>query len=62
MGEAVEKKMQEYWERFGDSFPTIPLARGRSDEEVIEIIDECLKSGKDVYELGYVSDDPDIDY
>lgn len=61
-GEEVMKKMDEYCERFGDGFPTIPLAWGRSDEEIIEIIDKCLEEGKDVYELGYVEDDLDIQY
>lgn len=55
-------KMKEYDKRFKDTFPTIPLAWGRSDEEIIEIIDKCLEEGKDVYELGYVEDDPDIKY
>lgn len=62
MNKELEKKMQEYAEMFGDGFPTIQLARGRSDQEVIAIIDECIYSGKDVYELGYLSNDPDIDY
>lgn len=62
MDEVVNAKMEKYAKKFGDGFPTIPLARGRSDQEVIMIIDECLSKGKDVYELGYVSNDPDIDY
>lgn len=62
MNKELETKMQEYVKKFNDGFPTIPLARGRSDQEVIEIIDECLAKNKDVYELGYLSNDSDIDY
>ena len=58
----LDKKMKEYTERFDDGFPMIPLKWGRSDKEVVAIIDRCLKEGKDVYELGYLKDDPDIDY
>lgn len=58
----VDKKMMAYAKKFGDSFPMMPLGWGRSDEEIITIIDRCLKTGKDVYELGYVKDDPDLDY
>lgn len=60
--EKLEEKMIAYVEAFGDSFPTIPLAWSRSDEELIDIIDECLEQSKDVYELGYVTLDPDIIY
>ena len=52
----LEKKLGEYAEMFGDGFPTIPLGWGRTDEELIAIIDECLKAKKDVYALGYVLD------
>ena len=58
----IEEKMQEYTERFEDGFPMIPLGWGRSDDEIIAIIDECLRANKDVYQLGYVTDDPDICY
>lgn len=62
MSETLEKKMDEYAEMFDDGFPTIPLATGRTEKELIEIIDKCLKEKKDVYELGYVKDDEDIYY
>lgn len=54
--------MDEYFDRFGESFPTVPLMWGRTDEQVIELIDECLSKGKDVYELGYVDIDEDVKY
>ena len=58
----LDKKLEEYGKRFSDGFPTIPLMLGRTDEEVIEIIDDCLKKGKDVYELGYVEDKEGLFY
>lgn len=47
----------KYLERFGEGFPTYQLARGRSDEEVIGMIKECLNAGKSVYDLGYLDED-----
>lgn len=58
----LEKKLNAYGEEFGDSFPTYPLCLTRTDEEVIKIIDKCLEKKKDVYELGYLSDDMNIKY
>lgn len=58
----VDKKMLEYAKKFDDGFPMMPLGWGRTDEQIIEIIDRCLKTGKDVYELGYIEDDPDLLY
>lgn len=53
----MEKKLREYVDMFGEGFPMIPLGWGRTDEEVIEIIDRCLKEKKDVYELGLVNEE-----
>ena len=58
----LDAKLKEYADKFEDGFPMIPLGRGRSDDEVIKIIDRCLKAGKDVYKMGYVTDDEDIYY
>ena len=58
----LEEKQREYAKRFDDAFPMIPLAWGRSEEELESIIDECLKKNEDVYALGYVEDDLDIMY
>ena len=58
----LDTKLKEYARRFGDGFPTIPLAWGRSDAEVAEIIDKCLAAGKDVYEMGYLTLDLDVKY
>ena len=58
----MDELLKEYAERFGDGFPSYQIMRGRSDEETMEIIRECLEKGKDAYELGYVEDDDDIMY
>lgn len=58
----LDEKMKEYAERFDDGFPMMPLGWGRSDTEIIAIINRCLREGKDVYELGYIEDDPEVDY
>ena len=58
----LEEKLEEYKERFNDNFPTIPLMRGRSDKEVIAMIDACLKANKNVAEMGFYSSNEDLLY
>ncbi|MCI1654976.1 MAG: hypothetical protein LKI32_07250 [Lachnospiraceae bacterium] len=48
----LDEKIKEYDERF-DGFPTIAFS-SYTDSEVIKIIDDCLKRGKDVYDAGYL--------
>ena len=60
--EKLDAKLAEYAKRFGDGFPMYQLGRGRSDEEIIDLVDKCLKAGKDAYEMGLVEDDEDLDY
>lgn len=55
------RKMGEYEGVFGDGFPLFPFG-SYSEEEIIEIIDRCIKEKKDVYDLGYLSLDEDIQY
>lgn len=50
-----------YNKRFPEGFPAVPLL-DNGDEWCIKIIDRCLKEGKDVYEMGYLKDDPDVLY
>ena len=57
-----DKKIMEYNKRFEDGFPMMPLAWGRTEEQVIKIIDHCLKANKDVYELGYLDPEDDAVY
>lgn len=60
MNEKLQKVLERYKEKFNDDFPTIPF-ESQEDEEIIDIIDECIEENKDVYDLGYLSLD-DIMY
>lgn len=61
--ERLQKKLNQYEDTFGDCFPTIPLAMSQTEEEVIEMIDTCIREGKDVHEMGYLPPlDSDIKY
>ena len=48
----------EYIEKFDDYFPNMAL----SEDKEVEIIEKCLKEGKDAYELGYFKLDANIRY
>lgn len=61
MNEKLNDAYRKYKENFNDDFPTIPLAETMEDDEIIEMIEECIEEKKDVYELGYLSLD-DIQY
>lgn len=54
MSEKLKKAYEIYKAVFGEDFPTIPLAETRDDEEIIEIIEECVEVGKNVYDIGYL--------
>lgn len=56
MNDAVDELLRLYWERFGEEFPTIPLAWDSTDEEIEKMLDECLKKGKTAYQLGMVKE------
>lgn len=56
----LDEKIKEYDKRFG-GFPTM-IFIGYEDDEIIKIIDDCLKQEKDVYEAGYLTLDDDIEY
>ena len=56
-----EKAYRLYLETFGDAFPMYQLGRGRTFEEVTEMIEKCLSSKKDVYEIGYLPSPEDTD-
>lgn len=56
MSKELESKFKAYFEKFGDSFPTYQVSGDETEENWIKMIDECLKKGKDVYEMGYAED------
>lgn len=62
MIETIDECLDMYIEKFNDGFPMFQIGRTIPKEKVIEIIKECLKQGKDAYELGYVTDDLDVLY
>jgi hypothetical protein len=47
----LEKKLEQYAKMFDDGFPMYQLGRGRTDEEIVELIDTCIKEKKDAYEI-----------
>lgn len=53
--------LNAYNKKFSDGFPTIPLLNN-GDEWCINVIKRCIEANKDVYEMGYLDDDPDILY
>lgn len=61
MNEKLQKAYELYKNTFNDDFPTIPLADSMTEEEIIDLIDECVEEKKDVYDLGYLELD-DIQY
>lgn len=54
MGEKLLQALDLYEKTFDDSFPTIPMS-GRTEEEMIDIINECVSAKKDVYDMGYLN-------
>lgn len=51
----------EYYERFGDIFPTM-FYMNSTEEELIKKIRKCLKEGKRIEKLDNISLDVDIIY
>jgi hypothetical protein len=58
----LQKYLEKYVETFGEGFPMYQLGRGRTDAEIVKIINDCIESGKDAYAMGLVSDDLDLQY
>ena len=58
----IDKWIIEYNKVFEDGFPSFQIMRSRTEPETIKIIKDCLEQGKDAYELGYLSDDNDVQY
>ncbi len=49
-----DKAQELYEKKFDDMFPTFPFM-GLDPEELLNMINECIKTGKDAYDMGYVS-------
>lgn len=52
----------EYAKKFGEGFPMIPVAWGKTEKELRKIVEECIKKGKTAYELGYAKEDDEAVY
>ena len=59
MGDKLLQALDLYEKAFGDSFPTIPMS-GRTEEEIIDMINKGVSEKKDVYDMGYL--DPEKVY
>ena len=53
---SAEEIIEQYIEKFG-GFPSF-MMMGKTDEEIVQILGECLRTGKPLE----VSFDPDADY
>ncbi len=56
MSEQLLNALNRYYDTFNDSFPMTAMS-GYEESEAIEIIDKCIAEKKDVYDLGYLSED-----
>lgn len=56
MSEQALNALNRYYDTFDDSFPMSAMS-GYEESEVIEIIDKCISEKKDVYDLGYLTED-----
>lgn len=61
MNEKLDKALEDYAEKFNDGFPTFQMS-AESPERIVEIINDCIKNNKDVYDSGYLTLDDDISY
>lgn len=57
----LDNWLKKYAEKFDDGFPMIPLGWGRTEEEIIEMIKNCISNNKNAYEMGLVKEE-DIEY
>lgn len=53
--------MVKYEDRFDDMFPSFCFMH-LSPDEMVEVIKQCLEAGKDVYEMGFLTDDNNVKY
>lgn len=52
----LDNWLKKYAEKFDDGFPMIPLGWGRTEEEIIELIKNCISNNKNAYEMGLVKE------
>lgn len=63
-GKETKKAMTKYKKVFHTDFPSYHyeyrLGGNDFENKIIEVIDECLSKGKDVYALGYLTQEDDL--
>ena len=52
----IEKWLGEYKNRFGEPLPLMCFM-GFSNEELVQVIEDCLRRGLDVEQVGYIEPD-----
>lgn len=61
MSENMLNALSKYFDTFDDSFPMASLGH-QEESAIIEIINDCIAKGKDVYDAGYLRLDENIMY
>lgn len=56
------KALDLYSQTFNNRFPTVPLMETNTKDEAVEMIKKCVAENKDVYEMGYLTLDDEIQY
>lgn len=56
MGDELLQALEQYEQVFDDFFPTVPMS-GHTEEEMIDMIDQCISAKKDIYDMGYLDID-----
>ena len=51
----VDEKLKEYYERFHEPLP-LEQVPYNTEQDIINIVNDCLKKGKDAKKLKYYSD------
>lgn len=58
----MDELLEKYIKTFGEGFPMYQIGRNKSDNEIMEIIQQCLEKNKTAYDLGFTTDDLDVLY
>lgn len=54
--------LEKYTVHFNEGFPTYQLARTKDEDDVVKMIQNCLKADKTVYEMGYLDEESENIY
>ena len=59
---SLEEALNKYLDKFGEGFPMIPLAWGKSNDEVAKIVQRCIKKKKTAEQMGLIKYEDDVKY